>query len=114
MNKKIGLILILVAFLGGCATNKNLYEWGPYEETLFTVYHDPAAKEKALEQYMKFIGATDRRRPFAPGLYAEAGTFLLEKGDINGAIEFYKLEYAAWPESQPMLTILIENLEAMK
>lgn len=114
MNKKTGLILLLAALLAGCATNNHLYEWGPYEGTLFTLYHEPAAKEKALEQYMKFIEISDRRRPLAPGLYAEAGTFLLEQGDIEGAIQFYKLERDAWPESQPMLTTLIENLEAMK
>ena len=114
MNKKIGLILLMSTLLAGCATNKNIYDWGDYEKTLFTVYHEPAAKEKALERYIKFVETRNQRRPLAPGLFAEAGTFLLEQGDIEGAVEFYKLEHDAWPESRPMLATLIDNLEARK
>jgi len=112
MNKTLVLALMSALFLAGCATgNKSLYDWGQYEQTLFVVYHEPEYKDQALENYLAFVRQYEGQSRLAPGLYAEAGTFLLEQGDVNGAIGFYKMEYERWPESRPMLGILIENLE---
>ncbi len=99
-------------FLVGCASNNAFYEWGAYEETLLKVYHEPEYKTEALNKYLQFVENYQGDKPLAPGLYAEAGTFLLEQGDYQEAIGFYKLEYEHWPESRPMLGALIENLEA--
>ena len=112
MNKSLVLMLLSALLLAGCATgNKTLYDWGQYEQTLFVVYHEPEYKDQALENYLAFVRQYEGQSRLAPGLYAEAGTFLLEQGDVNGAIGFYKMEYERWPESRPMLGILIENLE---
>ena len=114
MNKRLILVALAVLLATGCATGNNqLYDWGEYEQTLFVVYHEPAYKEQALDNYLTFVrGHNNSQGTLAPGLYAEAGTFLLEQGDVNGAVSFYKMEYERWPESRPMLGILIENLEA--
>lgn len=113
MNKLGVLPILLLFFASGCATTEpDMYDWGPYEDTLFAVYHEPAHKEEALKNYMTFIRDRDGNVQIAPGLFAEAGTFLLNQGDISGAIRFYKLEYETWPESRPMLGTLIDNLEA--
>ena len=111
INKKLFLALLIALLTSGCAGGP-LYDWDGYEETLFVVYHEPAYREQALVDYLEFVDKTERRRPLAPGLYAEAATFLLEDGDIDGALKYYKLEYEHWPESRPMLAKLIENLEA--
>lgn len=113
MNKCFIPVAMAAVLATGCATgNKQLYDWGQYEQTLFAVYHEPEYKEQALDNYMTFIREHNGRGTLAPGLYAEAGTFLLEQGDVDGAVAFYKMEYEQWPESRPMLGILIENLEA--
>jgi hypothetical protein len=114
MNKRLIPVALAVLLATGCATgNKQLYDWGEYEQTLFVVYHEPAYKEQALDNYLTFVREHNNGQgTLAPGLYAEAGTFLLEQGDVNGAVAFYKMEYERWPESRPMLGILIENLEA--
>ena len=103
----------MFVLLAGCASNQGLYEWGQYQETLFVVYQEPALKEEALKNYVEFVetGGTPQH-PIAPGLFAEAGTFMMIQGDVDSALKFYKLEYEAWPESRPMLSMLIENLEA--
>lgn len=113
MNNKVVLLFTALILLSGCASQQGLYDWGQYQETLFVVYHDPALKEEALNNYLQFVetGGTPQH-PLAPGLYAEAGTFMLEQGKTEEAIRFYKMEYEAWPESQPMLGAMIENLEA--
>lgn len=115
MTDKLFIVFSLLVVLAGCASNQGLYEWGQYQETLFVVYHEPELKEEALKGYLEFVetGGTPQH-PIAPGLYAEAGTFMLEQGEVDSAIKYYKMEYEAWPESQPMLGMLIENLEARK
>jgi len=113
MNKRLIPVALVFLLATGCATgNKQLYDWGDYEQTLFVVYHEPEYKEQALNNYLTFVREHNGQETLAPGLYAEAGTFLLEQGDVNGAVDFYKMEYERWPESRPMLGILIENLEA--
>lgn len=114
MNKVQAIALLILFTLASCASNNTLYEWDHYEQTLFIVYHEPAYKEKALKNYLVFVENHHKSKPLAPGLYAEAGTFLLEQGDYKGAIGFYKLEYESWPESRPMLSALIKNLEKRK
>jgi hypothetical protein len=106
MTKRILLLVSLAVVLAGCAKNQGLYQWGEYQETLFE-------KEQALKNYLEFVetGGT-LTHPIAPGLFAEAGTFMLEQGDVDSAVKYYRMEYDAWPESQPMLGMLIENLEA--
>lgn len=113
MNRNVLLSFVLLTLMTGCAQNQGMYQWGQYQETLFVVYHEPELKEEALKSYLEFVesGGTVER-PLAPGLYAEAGTFMLEQGDTEAAVKYYKMEYEAWPESQPMLGMLIENLEA--
>jgi len=113
MSKRLLLAVSLLLFLVGCAGPRTMYNWGQYEQTLFIHYHEPALKQKALADYIAFVEKGGRPdHPLAPGLYAEAGTFMLEEGDMASAVRFYQLEYEAWPESRPMLGILIENLEA--
>ncbi|MDR9468598.1 DUF4810 domain-containing protein [Marinospirillum sp.] len=112
MNKKLIFIVFLAVIGTGCASNNRLYDWGQYEQTLFVFYHDPAQKEQALKDYLAFVQEHAGDPRLAPGLYAEAGTFLLEQGDVEGAVGFYRMEYDRWPESQPMLGALITNLEA--
>lgn len=113
--KKTKLIipLVLTALLSACApTSSSLYTWGTYEETLFVNYHEPAVKEEMLDDYLAFVrkyqGSTKR---LAPGLFAEAGTFMLERNNPQAAIEFYELERQNWPESEPLMTTLITNLQ---
>lgn len=114
MNRKLLLAALVGLLLTGCATNSQLYDWGDYEQTLFVVYHEPEYKEQALNDYLTFVREHQGMDNLAPGLYAEAGTFLLEQGDVEGAIAFYRMEYERWPESRPMLGMLIENLEAQQ
>ena len=113
MNRKAFFTIGILAMLSACAGLQTMYDWGQYEQTLFVHYHDPALKKEAMAEYIAFVEQGGRPgHALAPGLYAEAGTFLLEEGDLSGAVRFYQLEYEAWPESRPMLGTLIENLEA--
>ncbi|WP_157981063.1 DUF4810 domain-containing protein [Pseudidiomarina insulisalsae] len=110
--RKLTVALSLLV-LSGCATNNHLYQWGNYEETLFTYFHEPEVKEEMLGYYFEFVNeAQGKKKPLAPGLFAEAGTFMLERGDVTAALRFYELEYATWPESRILMGTLITNIKA--
>lgn len=116
MKHKLFGALVGAALLSGCATNNQLYQWGDYEEVLFVHFHEPAVRDEMLTNYYTFVntvasGSSKNNKPLAPGLFAEAGTFMLEAGDIDAAIRFYQLEARAWPESQRLMNTLIGNLQ---
>ena len=112
IQRKLLTALGLVALLSGCASNNGLYQWGNYEEALFVNYHEPAVKEEMLDNYLVFVREYEPgKQTIAPGLYAEAGTFMLNRGKAKEAIAFYELERKHWPESEALMTTLINNLE---
>ncbi|MEJ2042250.1 MAG: DUF4810 domain-containing protein [Reinekea sp.] len=106
------LLVALLLLLTGCAST-SLYNWGHYEDDLFDYYYQPEHKAKVIEDLVEHLQKqeTNGTKP-APGLYAEAGTFYLLEGDTETAIRFYEQEARHWPESEPMMSTLIHNLEA--
>ena len=100
--------------LTGCAS-KGLYQWGGYEEQLYATYKDPARVETLrlkLETLLQEAQQSGRR--VAPGLYAELGTVYLQGGNRAQAIRYYELERQTWPESNLLMTAMIQNLERLE
>ncbi|RUO38002.1 DUF4810 domain-containing protein [Aliidiomarina taiwanensis] len=112
--KRIIILACSLLLIAGCQSTPNTYyAWGNYEDALFANYHEPEAREEELTKYLNFLESTPRNNlRFGPGLFAEAGTFMLERGDVGRAIQFYELESANWPESKPLMETLITNLKA--
>lgn len=106
----LGAAAVVLLALCGCVS-PGLYSWGNYEGELYQYYHEADKKERIVADYLAFIARLERagQKP-APGLYAEAGTFLLLAGEADTAIEFYQKEHDAWPESQALMSRLIKNL----
>lgn len=107
------LLLSAVIFVSACSATGSLYNWGDYEEDLFTYYSKPEKQEKVLADLIEHLEAQEEKgsKP-APGMYAEVGTMFLERNDSGRAIEYYRKEAANWPESRPVMMRLIKNLEA--
>lgn len=113
--KLAAIALAAMFFLAGCQTNQHMYQWGNYEETLFTYFHEPAVKEEMLEKYLQFLAKSHGdTKLVAPGLFAEAGTFLFEQGDLDGAIRFYEMEANYWPQSRKLMETLIESIQRIQ
>jgi len=111
---KWGVALSALAMLGGCATN-GLYQWGGYEQKLYTSYKDPNKVEELRETLETLISQQQQdKHKVAPGLYAELGTIYLQKGDTNKAVDLYAKERDTWPESSGLMTAMIKNLERLK
>jgi len=100
--------------LAGCATN-SLYQWGGYEEGLYASYKDATQAEALRLKLEAHIQATEQSgRKVAPGLYAEVGTLYLQAGNRKQAIGWYQRERQAWPESAPLMTTMVQNLERLE
>lgn len=106
------LLSCIALVVTGCATSNTIYDWGNYEDNLFNYYHKPAVKEAVVADHLAFLAVLENSNKIpAPGLLAEAGTLLLLQGDTQKAIEYYQKEHDTWPESQAMMSTLIENLK---
>lgn len=113
MVSKRFLVTMMTITAAGCATTGGaLYDWGNYEDNLFSYYHDPVNQEVVLARHLEHLARLERLdRVPAPGLLAEAGTLYLIMGDEQKAIEYFQKEHDTWPESQAMMNALITNLK---
>lgn len=108
--KKLVITALLVG-LYACSSSPQ-YQWGNYPDGLYRYYQKPDEHEQIRARLVEHLKALeDNATVVPPGMYAEAGTYFLEKGDSLTALEYYKKEYSAWPESRPFMTSLIANLE---
>lgn len=106
-----GLLLGSVV-LAGCATTRDTYDWGKYDEMLYQSYKDVSKTENLRVGIEAHIAALEKsNRKVAPGLYAELGTLYLEMGDSDRAISLYAKERDAWPESKGLMDVMIASLE---
>lgn len=104
-------LLPIVALLGGCAA-PSLYQWGGYDQALYTGYKDPTKMEDMRLRLELHIAEREKsKQKVAPGLYAELGTLYLQSGSPEKAVGLYAQERQAWPESKGLMSAMIQNLE---
>jgi hypothetical protein len=104
-------ILPFAVALTGCAA-PSLYQWGGYDQALYSAYKDPAQMETMRVKLETHIAAmAQSKQKVAPGLYAELGTLYLQAGLSDKALTLYAQERAAWPESKGLMTAMIQNIE---
>ncbi len=105
------LILIgTILFLGGCASQKNIYEWGSYSTSLYKYKKDPTEEKLILHiQNLESIieVASQKNKQVPPGVYAELGFYKEQSGDPDKASEYYYLEKKTYPESSFFMDQLI-------
>jgi hypothetical protein len=102
--------LVCALAVSGCATNKNLYDWGGYDALLYNSYKDPTtvgANIQKLEAHIHTLEAGKQKVP--PGLYADLGTLQLQAGDKEKAQANFTKERELWPESAGLMNALINN-----
>lgn len=102
-----------VLLLPGCAhRSSNLYDWGGYDGLLYQQYKDASKTAEVrtkLEAHVDELEANKQKVP--PGLYAELGTMHMQANDRAKAIDFYRREQEAWPESAGLMKAMIATLE---
>jgi len=108
---RIPVMLLAALAMTGCAAPA-MYQWGGYESMLYQGYKEPARMEAMKTKLQEHIAELEKAQAkVAPGLYAELGTLYLQSGAADLALAMYTRERAAWPESEPLMTAMINNLE---
>lgn len=115
MTRPISRLLapMVLAAVGACTTQTELYGWGNYEELIYVSYAEPGslapeAQIQAMEQDYQKMRAANRRAP--PGWHAQLGYLYAQAGKPAEAERELLVEKAAFPESAVMIDSLLANL----
>lgn len=109
---KICLGVICLTLMAGCMHNRSRYTWNGYDEKLHRHYKNPAKSEEFVEQLKEVVVVSEESGKVPPGVYAEYGYVLYEKGDYPEAMRYFKLEHDKWPESRFFMVKMMQNGEA--
>jgi len=107
----IMIVLFFIIYIGGCAP-PTLYYWGNYEGYLYEINmkSDPEGAFNILSEAVTTVENNQEIR-LAPGLYAEYGFMLYQKGRTDEAVHYFRKESEAFPESSPLMNKLIARIE---
>jgi len=106
------ILVFLLLSPGGCA--KQVFYWGGYENCLYSQYfkEDPDQAFAVLAQTVAQAEKGEHR--LAPGLYAEYGFLLYQRGNASQAAVYFQKEAEAFPESATLMNTLIARLKQPK
>jgi len=108
MSRVYVVVFLLLAFLfSGCASTK--YKWHNYDGVLYQHYKNPHDNEEFIEHLNEIIREGESSGKVPPGIYAEYGYAMYERGQYDEAIKYYQKEYDKWPESRTLMTKMIAN-----
>lgn len=112
MNYKIIIMLTMVFFVGGCATQGVQYYWGDYSQTLYDLKKKPGAEteQRHIAELEEIISKSDEKGfRVPPGVQAELGYRYAQQGDSEKASGYFQAELATYPESR----LFIEKMQGM-
>jgi hypothetical protein len=92
------------------AADTSMYYWLDYERDLLQSYVQPEDLkefEATLLNIIKTSDESDRKPP--PGVLAEYGYLLYERGEFDPAIEYFEREAREWPESVVLMNRIIKR-----
>jgi len=109
-RKALRLIFLSLAIAtAGCAP-QSLYYWGGYSSSLNNYYKNPGEREKFIDRLQQDIEKAEQKDKVPPGIYAEYGYMMLETGATDQALVYFSKERDKWPESNILMTKLIDRL----
>lgn len=111
MLRRIALPIV-VAVLGGCATQRGLYDWDGYPRawSAYYVTEDAEAGRRAIEQAIADLLQRGGEARVPPGLYADWGFVLYLRGDTERAVAAFEREAQLFPESATLMQRLAERV----
>ncbi len=103
------LVGVAVLMMMGCVQTR--YAWHDYDQNLYNHYKNPAEYDEFVNNLREVIedGEADGKVP--PGIYAEYGFALYEKGNFPEAVIYFKKEQDKWPESKVLMAKMINNAQ---
>jgi hypothetical protein len=104
----------MALMLGGCSAPPTLYNWGSYEELIYTSYAAPDSisaqtQVETLEKDYQQARAANKRVP--PGWHAQLGYLYFQLGKLDQAQQEFLTEKAQFPESAVLMDRLLAGIK---
>lgn len=105
--------LLGLALLTGCATKvPTLYQWGSYQDQIYTQYAEPGkvplnAQIVAMEADLQKTDLQALKPP--PGYHAQLGYLYFQAGKSGQAVQSFTAEKSLFPESTVFMDLLIQH-----
>lgn len=105
------LIALASLAIVGCAGPKSMYDWGGYQPAIINYYksNDVSNFEAKLTEA---LAKSEASKKVPPGLHAELGYLLFERGDLAGAAKQFTREKELFPESSLLMDKMLTGIEA--
>src|SRR5208283_2675503 len=100
-------VMFCAGFSVGCK-KPDLYVWGNYEPSLYSLAKNPAAMEKYGESLRILIVKGEAKQKVPPGIYAEYGYYLIQVKKQDEALKYFQKEKERWPESTVLMDRMIK------
>jgi hypothetical protein len=106
------ILCITVLLLVSCASNKNQYYWGEYEDLIYKTHHTPSEVPPS-EQIETLLADIDKAEAFGkrvpPGVYAHLGFMYAADGNKELALQSLIKEKELFPESATFINGIIQR-----
>ncbi|MDR1973691.1 MAG: DUF4810 domain-containing protein [Bacteroidales bacterium] len=117
MKKNTPVILIFLSTLLCSCAPKALYSFYDYDNMSYKFLKNQ--DDKTIEDFMKCYQQIINKQKGArnivpPGVYADYGFFLYQKGENKEAIEMLNKEISFYPESKPFIGRIIKMIKDEK
>lgn len=112
-KKYIYLFIIAFAF-SSCSAPKGLYSWGKYQQASYNYLKkaDEKSVDKIMKEYQKIIKKQKGiRKVTPPGIFADYGFFLIQRGDLKAGKANLNKEISLYPESKIFIDRILKLLE---
>ena len=113
MKKYIYIIILSIA-VSSCGSSKKLYSWGKYEQASYNYLKkaDEKSTEKIIKEYNSVISKQKgTRKMIPPGMLADYGFLLIQKGNMVDGIANLKKEISLYPESKIFIDRILKMIE---
>lgn len=108
------LIAVAISVAGGCATNKQLYNWGPYESQVYSHFRSESPENQIviLEKHLAEINTSGTKPP--PGFYAHLAMLYSKAGRDSEVMAMFDQEKKLYPESSVFINNLINGFKGIR
>lgn len=113
MKKYIYIFIVAFTFYS-CSSPKGLYSFEKYQHASYNYLKkaDEKSLNKIMEQYQKIIKKQKgTRKVTPPGMLADYGFFLIQRGDLKAGKENLNKEILLYPESKIFIDRILKLIE---
>ena len=107
-------IIVLSVFFSSCKTGQGLYSWSKYEQASYNYLKksDEKSTNNLLKEYKLIINnQKGTRKSIPPGIMADYGFLLIQKGDLIEGKNYLNKEISLYPESRIFIERILKLIE---